>query len=169
MVMVMVAREDSLERRTFAVSLLDELATEGEMTFTELLDTVGPSRATLSNTLVELRIDGLVGKRRLGRRTFYNITSAGARALSETPVENRLLDDRITNLVSRRFTETGDWDAQLWVQDVWNRRLRARVVGVLNRIQSQGPGGLIDKQGPKGEQDAHRRDGRQTRPDGRVR
>ncbi|NIS19071.1 MAG: helix-turn-helix transcriptional regulator [Thermoplasmata archaeon] len=162
-------REETLERRTFAVSLLDELATEGEMTFGELLYTVGSSRATLSNTLLELRTDGLVGKRRLGRRTFYNLTSAGARALTETPVESRLLDDRITNLVGRRLTEVGGWDPQLWVQDVWQRRLRARVVSIINRLQSQGPDGLIEKGENRGEQDAHRRDGRQTRPDGRVR
>ncbi len=167
--MVRSVREDTLERRTFAVSLLDELACEGEMTFGELLDTVGSSRATLSNTLVELHTDGLVGKRRMGRRTFYTLTSAGARALTETSVEDRLLDDRITNLVSRRFTETGGWDPQLWVQELWVRRLRSRLVRVLNRIQSQGPEGLIEKGEAKGEQDAHRRDGRQTRPDGRVR
>jgi DNA-binding transcriptional ArsR family regulator len=167
--MVRLVREDTLDRRTFAVSLLDELACEGEMTFGELLDTVGSSRATLSNTLVELNVDGLVRKRRLGRRTFYTITSAGARALTETPVEDRLLDDRITNLVSRRLTEAGSWDPQLWVQDVWLRRLRTRVVGILNKIQSQGPEGLIGKGEAEGEQDAHRRDGRQTRPDGRVR
>ena len=135
-------QEDTLERRTFAVSLLDELATEGELTFGELLDTVGSSRATLATTLVELHTDGLVGKRRTGRRTFYAITSAGARALTEMPVENRNLDDRITNLVSRRLTEVGGWDPQLWAQDAWTRRLRARVVNVLNRIQSQGPDGL---------------------------
>ena len=167
--MVRLVREETLERRTFAVSLLDELACEGEMTFGELLDTVGSSRATLANTLVELHTDGLVGRRRLGRRTFYTITSAGARALTETPAESRLMDDRITNLVSRRLTETGGWDPQLWVQDVWQRRLRTRVVTVLNRIQSQGPDGLVDKDEATGEQDAHRRDGRQTRPDGRVR
>jgi len=135
-------QEDTLERRTFAVSLLDELATEGELTFGELLDTVGSSRATLATTLVELHTGGLVGKRRTGRRTFYTITSAGARALTEMPVENRNLDDRITNLVSRRLTELGGWDPQLWAQDAWTRRLRARVVSVLNRIQSQGPDGL---------------------------
>lgn len=126
------------------MSLLDELATEGELTFGELLTTVGPSRATLSNTLVELHQDGLVRKRRLGRRTFYTLTSAGARALTETPVEERLLDDRITNLVSRRLTDAGGWDPQLWVQEVWIRRLRTRVVKVLNRIQSQGPDGLLN-------------------------
>ena len=138
-------REETLERRTFAVSLLDELASEGELTFGELLDTVGSSRGTLSNTLVELHTDGLVRKRRLGRRTFYTITSAGARALTETPAEDRLLDDRITNLVGRRLTEVGGWDPHLWVQDDWIRRLRARVVKVLNRLQSQGPDGLIEK------------------------
>jgi len=162
-------REETLERRTFAVSLLDELASEGELTFGELLDTVGSSRATLSNTLVELHTDGLVGKRRLGRRTFYTITSAGARALTETPAEDRLLDDRITNLVGRRLSETGGWDPQLWAQDAWLRRLRSRVVSVLNRIQSQGPEGLVEKGEREGERNAHRRDGRQTRPDGRVR
>jgi DNA-binding MarR family transcriptional regulator len=167
--MVRLVREDTLERRTFAVSLLDELACEGEMTFGELLDTVGPSRATLSNTLVELHMNGLVRKRRLGRRTFYTITSAGARALTEAPVEDRLIDDRITNLVGKRLTESGGWDPQLWVQDVWMRRLRSMVVGFLNRIQSQGPDGLVTKGDAQGEQDAHRRDGRQTRPDGRVR
>ncbi|UCC92473.1 MAG: helix-turn-helix transcriptional regulator [Thermoplasmata archaeon] len=162
-------REETLERRTFAVSLLDELASEGELTFGELLDTVGSSRATLSHTLVELHTDGLVHKRRLGRRTFYTITSHGARALTEVPAEDRLLDDRITNLVGRRLTESGGWDPQLWVQDVWVRRLRARVVSVINRIQSQGPEGLVIEKENKGEQNAHRRDGRQTRPDGRVR
>lgn len=162
-------REETLERRTFAVSLLDELASEGELTFGELLDTVGSSRGTLSNTLVELHTDGLVRKRRLGRRTFYTITSAGARALTETPAEDRLLDDRITNLVGRRLTEVGGWDPHLWVQDDWVRRLRTRVVKVLNRLQSQGPDGLIEKGEETGEQNAHRRDGRQTRPDGRVR
>jgi DNA-binding transcriptional ArsR family regulator len=167
--MVRPVREETLERRTFAVSLLDELASEGELTFGELLDTVGSSRATLSNTLIELGSDGLVRKRRLGRRTFYTITSSGARALTETPVEDRLLDDRITNLVGRRLVETGGWDPHLWVQDIWLRRLRTRVVRVLNRIQSQGPDGLIDNDEDKGEQNAHRRDGRPTRPDGRVR
>jgi DNA-binding MarR family transcriptional regulator len=167
--MVRYVQGESIERRTFAVSLLDELASEGEMTFGELLDTVGSSRATLSNTLLELHTDGFVRKRRLGRRTFYTITSSGARALTETPVEDRLLDDRITNLVSRRLTDAGGWDPQLWVQDVWTRRLRARVVSVLNRIQSQGPQGLVEDTDRKGEQNAHRRDGRQTRPDGRVR
>jgi DNA-binding MarR family transcriptional regulator len=167
--MVVRLQGESLERRTFAVSLLDELASEGEMTFGELLDTVGSSRATLSNTLLELHTDGFVQKRRLGRRTFYTITSSGARALTETPVESRLLDDRITNLVGRRLTDTGGWDPQLWVQDVWVRRLRTRIVRVLNRIQSQGPQGLIDETEGTGEQNAHRRDGRQTRPDGRVR
>lgn len=162
-------REESLERRTFAVSLLDELACEGEMTFGELLDTVGSSRATLANTLLELHTDGLVGKRRLGRRTFYTITSAGARALTETPAEERLLDDRITNLVGRRLTEVGGWDPQLWVQDVWMRRLRMRVVRVINRLQSQGPEGLIKGDNDKGEQNADRRDGRPPGPDGRVR
>jgi DNA-binding transcriptional ArsR family regulator len=167
--LVVKVREETLERRTFAVSLLDELACEGELTFGELLDTVGSSRATLSNTLVELHTDGLVHKRRLGRRTFYTITSNGARALTETPVEDRLLDDRITNLVGRRLTETGGWDPHLWVQDVWVRRLRGRVVAILNRLQSQGPEGLIDDDKETGEQNAHRRDGRPTRPDGRVR
>ena len=162
-------REETLERRTFAVSLLDELASEGELTFGELLDTVGSSRGTLSNTLVELHTDGLVRKRRLGRRTFYTITSAGARALTVTPAEDRLLDDRITNLVGRRLTEVGGWDPHLWVQDIWVRRLRVRVVKVLNRLQSQGPDGLIEKSEETGEQNVHRRDGRQTRPDGRVR
>jgi len=159
-------REETLERRTFAVSLLDELAAEGELTFGELLDTVGSSRATLSNTLVELNTDGLVRKRRLGRRTFYNITAAGARALTETPVESRLLDDRITNLVGRRMVESGGWDPQLWVKDLWARRLRTRVVKVLNRLQSQGPDGLIEKGEDKGEQNVDRRDGRPAGPDG---
>ena len=145
--MVRPLREESIERRTFAVSLLDELACEGEMTFGELLGTVGSSRATLSNTLLELHRDGLVRRRRLGRRTFYTITSAGARALTETPVEDRLLDDRITILVSRRLVEAGGWDPQLWLQDVWARRLRTRVEKVLNRLQSQGPDGLIDRKG----------------------
>ncbi len=135
-------QEDTLERRTFAVSLLDELAAEGELTFGELLDTVGSSRATLATTLVELHTDGLVGKRRTGRRTFYTITSAGARALTELPAESRNLDDRITNLVGRRLTEVGGWDPQLWAQELWTRRLRTRLVSVLNRIQSQGPEGL---------------------------
>ena len=162
-------REETLERRTFAVSLLDELACEGELTFGELMDTVGSSRATLANTLVELHTDGLVHKRRLGRRTFYTITSAGARSLTEVPAEDRLLDDRITNLVGRRLSEVGGWDPQLWVQDVWIRRLRTRVVRVLNRLQSQGPDGLIDSEKDTGEQNADRRDGRQSRPDGRVR
>ena len=138
-------REESLDRRTYAVSLLDELATEGEQTFGELLFTVGSSRATLSNTLLELDQEGLVHKRRLGRRTFYTITSAGARALTETPVEDRLMDDRITNLVSRRLTEAGGWDPQLWVQDIWVRRLRSKLVKVITRIQSQGPDGLVEK------------------------
>ncbi|MCK4971524.1 MAG: hypothetical protein KAS77_13395, partial [Thermoplasmata archaeon] len=113
--------------------------------------------------------DGLVRKRRLGRRTFYTITSTGARALTEMPAEDRLLDDRITNLVGRRLTEVGGWDPHLWVQDVWVRHLRARVVKVLNKLQSQGPDGLIEKGEETGEQNVHRRDGRQTRPDGRVR
>jgi DNA-binding MarR family transcriptional regulator len=137
--MVRNVREESLERRTFAVSLLDELATEGEMTFGELLDTVGSSRATLATTLVELGKDGLVRKRRLGRRTFYNLTDSGARALTEMPVDSMLLDDRITNLVSRRLTTLGGWDPQLFAQDMWMRRLRTRVIKVLNKIQSQGP------------------------------
>ncbi len=140
----MYVQEETLERRTFAVSLLDELATEGELTFGELLGTVGSSRATLATTLVELNQEGLVYKRRLGRRTFYTITSNGARALTEVPVESRMLDDRITNLVGRRLVEVGGWDPQLWVQDNWARRLRTRVVKVLNRIQSQGPDGLLN-------------------------
>jgi DNA-binding MarR family transcriptional regulator len=167
--MVRTVREETLERRTFAVSLLDELAAEGELTFGELLDTVGSSRATLANTLVELHTDKLVQKRRLGRRTFYTITSAGARALTEMPAESRLLDDRITNLVGRRLVESGGWDPHLWVQDVWARRLRTRLVKVLNRLQSQGPDGLIVKGEEKGEQNANRRDGRPAGPDGRVR
>jgi DNA-binding transcriptional ArsR family regulator len=142
--MVVMVREETLERRTFAVSLLDELATEGELTFGELLQTVGSSRATLATTLVELNQGGMVFKRRLGRRTFYTITSDGARALTEMPVETRLIDDRLTNLVGRRLTEVGGWDPQLWVQDVWVRRLRTRIVKVLNRIQSQGPDGLLN-------------------------
>jgi len=140
-------REETLERRTFAVSLLDELASEGEMTFGELLQTVGPSRATLATTLVELNREGLVFKRRLGRRTFYTITNVGVRALTEMPVETRLIDDRITNLVGRRLAQVGGWDPHIWVQDLWVRRLRTKVVKVLNRIQSQGPDGLLnDKQ-----------------------
>jgi DNA-binding transcriptional ArsR family regulator len=142
--MVVMVREETLERRTFAVSLLDELASEGELTFGELLTTVGSSRATLATTLVELNQEGLVFKRRLGRRTFYTITSNGARALTEMPVEARLIDDRITNMVGRRLTELGGWDPQLWVQEIWVRRLRTRVVKVLNRIQSQGPDGLLN-------------------------
>ena len=142
--MVVMVREETLERRTFAVSLLDELASEGELTFGELLRTVGSSRATLATTLVELNQEGLVFKRRLGRRTFYTITPDGARALTEMPVETRLFDDRITNLVGRRLTEVGGWDPHLWVQDLWIRRLRTRVVKVLNRIQSQGPNGLLN-------------------------
>ncbi len=137
-------QEETLERRTFAVSLLDELATEGELTFGELLGTVGSSRATLATTLVELNQEGLVYKRRLGRRTFYTITSNGARALTEVPVESRMLDDRITYLVGRRLVEVGGWDPQLWVQDNGARRLRTRVVKVLNKIQSQGPNGLLN-------------------------
>jgi DNA-binding transcriptional ArsR family regulator len=137
-------REETLERRTFAVSLLDELATEGEQTFGELLDTVGASRATLSMTLVELGEEGLVLKRRLGRRTFYTITDNGARALTEVPVESMNLDDRIANLVGRRLTTLGGWDPQLFLQDIWLRRLRTRVVRVLNKIQSQGPDGLLN-------------------------
>ena len=133
-----------MERRTFALSLLDELAAEGEMTFGELLDTVGSSRATLSMTLVEMGQDGLVRKRRLGRRTYYTITDSGARALTEVPVESMMLDDRITNLVGRRLVTLGGWDPQLLVQETWVRRLRGRVVKVLNRIQSQGPDGLIN-------------------------
>ena len=142
--MVVMVREETLERRTFAVSLLDELASEGELTFGELLQTVGSSRATLATTLVELNQEGLVLKRRLGRRTFYTITPGGARALTEMPVEARLFDDRITNLVGRRLTELGGWDPHLWVQDLWVRRLRTKVVKLLNRIQSQGPNGLIN-------------------------
>jgi DNA-binding transcriptional ArsR family regulator len=142
--MVVMVREETLERRTFAVSLLDELASEGELTFGELLTTVGSSRATLATTLVELNQEGLVFKRRLGRRTFYTITSDGARALTEMPVETRLIDDRLTNLVGHRLTEVGGWDPQLWVQDIWVRRLRTKVVKVLNRIQSQGPDGLLN-------------------------
>jgi DNA-binding transcriptional ArsR family regulator len=133
---------ESLERRTFALSLLDELASEGEMTFGELLDTVGSSRATLSMTLVDLGQDGLVRKRRLGRRTYYTITDMGARALTEMPVEAMMLDDRITNLVGRRLITIGGWDPQLFVQEIWLRKLRGRVVKVLNKIQSQGPDGL---------------------------
>ena len=140
-------REETLERRTFAVSLLDELASEGEMTFGELLQTVGPSRATLATTLVELNQEGLVFKRRLGRRTFYTITNVGVKALTEMPVETRLIDDRITNLVGRRLAQVGGWDPHIWIHDLWIRRLRTKVVKVLNRIQSQGPDGLInDKQ-----------------------
>ena len=56
--MVVMVREETLERRTFAVSLLDELASEGELTFGELLTTVGSSRATLATTLVELNQEG---------------------------------------------------------------------------------------------------------------
>jgi DNA-binding transcriptional ArsR family regulator len=167
--MVRPVREETLERRTFAVSLLDELACEGELTFGELMDTVGSSRATLANTLLELNTDGLVHKRRLGRRTYYTITSAGARSLTEVPAEDRLLDDRITNLVGRRLTEVGGWDPHLWVQDIWARRLRTSVIRVLDRIQSQGPDGLILSDDGTGEQNADRRDGRQTRPDRRVR
>ena len=136
-------REETLERRTFAVSLLDELATEGELTFGELLGTVGSSRATLATTLVELDREGLVYKRRLGRRTFYTITPDGARVLTETPAERRLLDDRITNLVSRRLATVGGWDPKLLAEDAWLRRLRYRVVALLNRLQSQGPDGLV--------------------------
>jgi DNA-binding MarR family transcriptional regulator len=142
--------EETLERRTFAVSLLDELATEGELTFGELLDTVGSSRATLATTLVELSTEGLVHKRRLGRRTFYTITSDGARALTELPAEQMQLDDRITNLVSRRFTESGGWDPQLWMQEIWIRRLRNKVVRILNRLQSQGPESLIEEKHKRG-------------------
>lgn len=142
-------REEALDRRSFAVSLLDELATEGELTFGELLDTVGPSRGTLSVTLVELGDEGLVRKRRLGRRTFYTITDRGARALTETPAERRLLDDRITTMVGRRLIALGGWDPQLLREDAWLRRLRARVVGVLNRIQSQGPEALKADEGIK--------------------
>lgn len=142
-------REETLERRTFAVSLLDELASEGELTFGELLQTVGSSRATLATTLVELNQEGLVFKRRLGRRTFYTITSDGAKALTEMPVETRLIDDRITNLVGRRLTEVGGWDPQFWVQELWVRRLRTRVVKILNRIQSQGPDGLLNSKKEK--------------------
>lgn len=135
-------REEALDRRTFAISLLDELAAEGELTFGELLDTVGPSRGTLSVTLVELGDAGLVRRRRLGRRTFYSITAQGARALTEVPAESLLMDDRITNMVGRRLVTMGGWDPQLLRQDAWLRRLRRRVVGVLNRLQSQGPNGL---------------------------
>ena len=134
-----------MERRTFAFSLLDELATEGELTFGELLTTVGSSRATLSTTLVELGDEGLVRKRRLGRRTFYALTGNGARALTELPVQRMMIDDRITNLVGRRLTTLGGWDPQLLMEDQWMRRLRTKVVGVLNRIQSQGPGGLQNR------------------------
>ena len=137
-------REETLDRRTFAVSLLDELASEGELTFGELLGTVGSSRATLATTLVELDSEGLVLKRRLGRRTFYTITSEGARALTETPAERRLLDDRITNLVSRRLVSVGGWDPRLLGEDTWVRRLRTRVVNILNGLQSQGPDGLME-------------------------
>ena len=136
---------ESIERRTFAVSLLDELAAEGEMTFGELLETVGSSRATLSTTLVELGDDGLVHKRRLGRRTFYTITDGGARALTEVPVDSLLLDDRITNLIGRRLVALGGWDPQLFVQETWVRRLRGKVVKIINRIQSQGPDGLHER------------------------
>jgi DNA-binding transcriptional ArsR family regulator len=141
--------EETLERRTFAFSLLDELATEGELTFGELLTTVGSSRATLSTTLVELGDEGLVRKRRLGRRTYYAITDNGARALTEVPVQRMMIDDRITNLVGRRLTTLGGWDPQLLVQEQWMRRLRTKVVRLLNRIQSQGPGGLHNNRGNK--------------------
>lgn len=136
--------DESLARRTFAISLLDELATEGELSFGELLYTVGPSRATLSTTLIELGDDGLVHKRRLGRHTYYSITGRGAQALTEAPPGTMLLDDRITNLVGRRLTVVGEWDPQLFKQDMWIRRLRGKVVGFINRIQSQGPKGLIN-------------------------
>ena len=141
---------ESLERRTFAVSLLDELASEGEMTFGELLDTVGSSRGTLSTTLVELGNDGLVRKRRLGRRTYYTITDVGARALTEVPAENMLLDDRITNLIGRRLVALGGWDPQLFVQEIWVRRLRGKMVKIMNKIQSQGPDGLHEVKQRKG-------------------
>ena len=143
-------REETVERRTFAVALLDELATEGELTFGELLLSVGLSRGTLATTLVELGDGGLVRKRRLGRRTFYTITDNGARALTEVPVHNMLIDDRITNLVSRRFVTLGGWDPHLLMQDQWIRKLRTRVVRVLNRLQSQGPDGLDNSKRRKG-------------------
>ena len=93
-------REETLERRTFAVSLLDELASEGELTFGELLRTVGSSRATLATTLVELNQEGLVFKRRLGRRTFYTITPDGARALTEMPAGTPISECRTCGYVA---------------------------------------------------------------------
>ena len=59
------------------------------------------------------------------------------------------LDDRIANLVGRRLTALGGWDPQLFLQDVWMRRLRTRVVRVLNKIQSQGPDGLLNSKRKK--------------------
>ena len=102
--------EEAIGRRTFAVSLLDELATEGEMTFTELLETVGASRATVSTTLIELGSGGMVTRRRMGRRTYYSITEKGVQALVEAPPRRLLLEDRITNLVGRRLAVVGGWD-----------------------------------------------------------
>jgi DNA-binding MarR family transcriptional regulator len=161
--------EETLERRTYAISLLDELYVEGESTFSELLVTVGPSRATLSTTLVELGSGGMVAKRRTGRRTFYSITDKGAHALTEVPPAELMLDDRITNLVRRRLTTLGDWNPSLFREEMWTRRLRGRIVTFINRLQSKGPQGLTNGMQQKRWTDASRRDGRHGRPDGGVR
>ena len=161
--------EETLERRTFAISLLDELYLGGERTFTELLETVGSSRATLSTTLVELGSGGMVIRRRLGRRTFYSITDRGIHALTEAPPPQLLIDDRITNLVRHRLTTLGEWDPGLFRQDHWRRRLRGKVVTFLNRLQSQGPRGLSNGMQQQRWTDASGRDGRHVRPDRGVR
>lgn len=53
--------------------ILCNLATEGEMSVTDLADAVRLSQSALSQHLARLRADGLVGFRRDARTLFYRV------------------------------------------------------------------------------------------------
>jgi len=70
----------SHETRLLIMCLLNE----GEMSVTEIEQTIDLPQATVSQQLARLRIDGLVDTRRDGRLIFYRIANKEAEAVVES-------------------------------------------------------------------------------------
>ena len=94
-----------LVARKSGLSILRELSTRRGAKYSELLDKLDVSTATMSKTLKDLDRAGYVKREKLGNTVFYSITEKGNRALQE--FHDEIPTTRVTESVMARLDDMG--------------------------------------------------------------
>lgn len=116
-----------LVARKSGLPILRELSTRKGAKYSELLERLDVSTATMSKTLRDLHSAGYVDRERLGNAVFYSITDKGSRALEEFRDED-LVVDRVGESVMSRLERMGLLDGKD------TKRVREMVEGEVQKL-----------------------------------